>query len=109
MAVLTIPTKFENPAYEMQVELERVVYTFRLRFNYRMARWIMDLATRDGTDLICGIPLLTGVDLIGKYRFDGLPPGDFQVYDTTQNLLTPGFSDLGKTVFLLYFESGTDG
>lgn len=105
MAVLVIPVKSEVPAHEFPIELERVVYTLRFRFNYRMERWILDVLTRDSVAIVTGVPLLTGVDLLGRYNSTELPPGNFMVYDTTKNMNSPGFSDLGKTVQLLYFES----
>lgn len=107
MAWLQIPVQKEVPAYEMQVELERIVYTMRFRFNVRKDRWIMDVASREGTNIITGIPLLAGVDLLGKYLVENMPPGKLIVYDTKQNFESPGFSELGKTVLLLYVESGT--
>lgn len=107
MSVLTIPVKSGVASYEFPIELERIQYTLRFRFNYRMARWIMDVATRDGSNIVCGIPLLTGYDMFSKYKDDRLPPGAFMVYDATGKMESPGFDELGSSVLLLYFESGT--
>ena len=107
MAVLNIPVNSEVAAYSFTIELERVIYLFRFRFNFRKSRWMMDIATRDGINIVVGVPMVSAISLFDRFKNPLLPPGDFMVYDTTGKLNSPGFSDFGKTIQLLYFESGT--
>ena len=105
MAIVEIPTRCDLPAYDFKIDLESTVYTLRFRWNSRMSRWIMDIATEDGTDLLVGIPLHTNVDITSRFKKAGLPPGAFAVYDETGNGNNPDQFNFGTDVKLLYEEA----
>lgn len=107
MAVLVMPVKKQVASYEFTIQLEKVVYLFRFRFNFRMGRFLMDIASRDGVNVVAGIPLLYGVDLIGRFRLEGLPPGAFMINDSTGQMQSPNWDNFGSSVQLVYIESGT--
>lgn len=104
MAVLELPIRADLPAYDFTVELDGTVYTLALRYNERMARWIMDLMTSDGVQIISGIPLLTNCDLIGRFRYNIVPPGKFLAYDTSGNDANAERLTFGEPIVLLYEE-----
>jgi hypothetical protein len=62
----------------------------------------MDIADSLGTDIVNGIPVLTGVDLIGPYPYEALPPGRLLAYDESGSGKNAGRYDLGLDIKLLY-------
>ncbi|MCL7680226.1 hypothetical protein M8369_40485, partial [Klebsiella pneumoniae] len=40
--------------------------------TWRAAFWCLDIMDSSGADLIKGIPLITGADLLAQYRYLGL-------------------------------------
>ena len=105
MGLLAIPTKTDVPAYDMTVTLDGAVYLFRFRFNYRMDLWIMDIAERDGTDIVAGVAVLSSVPLIAPLRDERLPPGLLMAIDQRGGDANAGRYDLGRDVVLLYEEA----
>jgi len=102
-----MPVNSDNPFYTFTVELENVTYGFNISYNQRADRWFMDILDNEENVLLAGIPLLTGRDLIGRFKNPSLPPGWLVVMDTTGNDNSPGRNDLGVTCPLLYMESTT--
>ncbi|MBB1625689.1 hypothetical protein [Achromobacter sp. UMC71] len=47
---------------------------YRLTMQYRDG-WMLDIGAADGGMLVAGIPLVTGVDLLGQYRHLGFEGG----------------------------------
>lgn len=105
MALIEIPTRSDLKAHEFQIELDGVVYTLGFRYNERMGRWIMDIASATGAEVLNGIVLLTNVPLTDDYVIDGLPPGRFICEDRTGSNKDAGQEDLGNDVRLLYSEA----
>jgi len=66
MALRTIPI---SDAFDQQftITLEGTLYTMRLRLNYRMALWTLDLLTQDGDPIVYGVPLAPSSDLFAPY------------------------------------------
>jgi hypothetical protein len=67
-----------------------------------MDHWIMDIGDSLGADIVTGIPLLTGVNLIGSYPYDEFPPGRLLAYDESGTGKNAGRYDLGNDIKLLY-------
>ncbi|AJK46297.1 phage baseplate plug family protein [Burkholderia plantarii] len=70
---------------------------YRLTVLYRDAAeagWTLDMAHASGDPLINGIPLVTGVDLLGQYRHLGLGGRLWVQGDDGPDEL-PSFDDLG--------------
>ncbi len=107
MALLELPVRSDLKAYSFKVDLDGTVYTLSFRYNQRMNRWLMDIATEAEDDLINGIVLLTDVILNKQYVVDGMPPGTFICEDRTGEGKTAGLNDLGNDVRLLYQEIST--
>jgi hypothetical protein len=70
-----------------------------------MERWLMDIGDSNGNDILIGIPMLSNLNMHGRYRTEGLPPGQFLVYDETGQNRNPTREEFGKTIKLLYKES----
>lgn len=105
MALIEIPTRSDLKAYEFQIELDGAVYTLGFRYNERMDRWIMDISSAVGTELLNGVVLLTNIPLTDDYVIDGAPPGRFICEDRTGQNADAGRDDLGNNIRLLYEES----
>lgn len=106
MAVIEIPVRADLPAYEFKMELEGTLYTLKFRWNERMAIWIFTLADEQGQDLLCGMPLYSGVDLAAHFKRDELPPGLFMVYDEAGKGREADRENFGVDLKFLYEESG---
>ncbi|WP_334016363.1 phage baseplate plug family protein [Burkholderia cepacia] len=75
--------------------LSGVIY--RLTVQYRAAGgtgWILDIADASGNALVNGIPLVTGVDLLGQYTYLGFG-GRLWVQGAASPDDVPTFDDLG--------------
>lgn len=106
MATLVMPVRADIPAYTFQIDLEGVLYTFTIRYNERMDRWLMDIADENENDLLVGTPILTHFNLIERFKSAALPPGGFFALDESGNQKQPGRDDLGNDIKLFYVEAG---
>jgi hypothetical protein len=72
-----------------------------------MDRWILDLATGDGTNILAGIPMLPGVPMTYRFinRKADVPEVQFLIIDETEEGRTPGKETLGDDIKLIYVES----
>lgn len=100
--IVTIPVRSDLEAYSFSCALDGVNYVLSFAFNYRSSLWSVDIAAADGTPILSGIPVQTGVDLIGRFVPESRPPGRLLAIDTTGNGTDPGRDDLGNNVLLLY-------
>lgn len=67
MAVSEIPLSPENQAFSISLAGQ----SFQMAITWRAAFWCLDIMDSTGADLIKGIPLITGADLLAQYRFLG--------------------------------------
>lgn len=91
-----IPTIPEAQAFS--ITLNGVSYLMYL--NYRdidMGGWVLDIADSNNNFLVCGIPLVTGCNLLDQYAYLGIngiliasTDGDFLAPPTFTNLGTRG-------------------
>lgn len=105
MAWIQIPVRSDAPSYSFVIELDGRNYTLRFRFNDRTERWTMDVATGEGEDIVCGVPLLTDTNILQRFVDPRMPPGFFLVYDETGSAANPTRDSLGVTTKLLYEEA----
>ncbi len=72
-----------------------LTYNFRLIFNFTPNPcWLLDIADANGNPLVCGIPLVTGADLLAQYAYLGLA---CKMWCSS----LPTFANLGVTAFLM--------
>lgn len=71
---------------------------YRLTLLYRSvggAGWVLDVADSSGNPLVGGIPLVTGVDLLGQFKHLGFG-GGLWVQGAANPDDVPTFADLGS-------------
>lgn len=96
MAVLEIPLTPEPQAFNIGV--------VRLRFGYANqpeAGWFMDILTQEEEPIACGLPLVTGTDILGQFAYLGFNGALYVVIDGNPGR-SPTFTELGSTA-RLYF------
>lgn len=100
MAVFEIPT---GPSQRIEtVVLNGVSYGFG--FTYADAPdggWIMDIADAAGNPLVCGIPLVTGCDLLAPFAYLGIGGKLFVATDGDSGAV-PTYDSLGVTTHLFW-------
>lgn len=107
MAIVGIPVRSDIPCYDYEIQLEQVIYTLSICYNDRTGFWYMDIADQNGLNLLTGIKLVHGILLTNQYPSTSLPPGQFFIFDTTDQNSDPGRDTLGKIHKLFYRESTT--
>jgi hypothetical protein len=78
--------------------------SYRLTFTYRdtaMGGWMMDVATDAGTPLACGLPLVTGANLLGQFEYLNMNGAMVVVTDGDETAI-PTFFNLGIQSRLLW-------
>jgi hypothetical protein len=65
------------------------------------AGWTLDIGEPNGTPIISGIPLVTGINLLAQYQH--LIVGSLFVLSDVEMWAAPGFADLGVSSHL-YFD-----
>jgi hypothetical protein len=81
--------------------LNGTTYTMRLIFcDDPSAGWILDIGDVTGNPIICGIPIITGVNLLGQY--DYLNFGGGLIVTLSGDTLSVGYKDLGVNAQLYY-------
>jgi hypothetical protein len=81
----------------LSVILNGVDYHMRLIFNQTTdenACWILDINDANDNPIVCGIPLVTGVDLLEQYAYLGIGVSLFCFTDGNSNAI-PTATNLG--------------
>lgn len=96
-------TVFELPlrtgAQEFFTPLNGTTYKFKLLWRDPVG-WFLDIAKPDGTPLVNGISVVTGVNLIKQYRHK--IKGELWVY--TDGLENPDYKSVGDTLKLYWVD-----
>lgn len=100
--VYEIPINQDNGNQEFDVVLGAKMFKLVLLYNSRLDRWVMNIKETDGTDIITGILLVTGIDLISQYATADKPQGKLCCYSSDDPTYDPDYETLGKTN-ILYF------
>lgn len=103
--IVSLPLGTASAWYTFRVGLSGVQYTFTIRYNSRMARWILDLADAQETPIITGVPLLIGLNLLGRFAGQtGVPIGKFYITDDTFGSTQPTRNSFSVTHTLWYLD-----
>lgn len=82
-----IPTT-NIPQYFTWQAPDNTTYTLTVKWNDIMQFWFLDVGDIDNSPIVCGIPMVTGADLLGPYAY--LDIGcQFFVYNGTNPDLPP--------------------
>ena len=95
MNINEIPLTPDNQQFDISISN----IDYKMRIIWRESGWILDLQDSDGKEIIAGIPLVTGVDLLEQYAYLQLGFGLWLFSDTLLNE-APGQYDLGYTAHL---------
>jgi hypothetical protein len=77
---------------------------YRMKLIWREAGgagWVLDIADGNGIAIVCGIPLVTGVDLLAAYPDKGFG-GQLRVLTDGGADAAPTFANLGVTSHLYW-------
>lgn len=98
MTVLEIPLSAQAQTFQITLSgrAYRLAVTWREPYG-----WFLDIARVDGTALINGIPLVTGVDLLVQYAYLGIA-GKLVVLSDGDPFAAPTFANLGTQAHLYY-------
>lgn len=86
---------------QLTVSLAGTQRRLTVRWCEPAAAWVLDVANVDGTVVLSGVPLVTGVDLLGQYGYLNLGGSLVCQTDGDPNAV-PTFDNLG-TISHLYF------
>ena len=77
------------------------VYNIRLIYIFDPDPcWLLDISDAVGNPILCGVPLVTGADLLGQFAYLGLGVAMYALTDGDPNT-PPGWWNLGDTGHLL--------
>lgn len=95
-----IPTSSTPQTFN--ITINGVVYNMTLSYrDYLDAGWTLDIADESKNNLVCGIPLVTGTNLLGQYAYVGL--GATMIVGTDGDFLAPPtFANLGTNSHLWF-------
>ena len=99
-------TEYEIPldaqAQTFSIVLGTTVYKLTVTWNIPLNCWILNIADTDSNPIIQGIPLVTGVDLLGQYAYLGLG-GSLVVQSLGPDpSVVPSYSSLGSSGLLFF-------
>ncbi|NTA27392.1 phage baseplate plug family protein [Allorhizobium ampelinum] len=84
------------------IQLDGTTYQISTQYaDATEAGWFINIATDDGTPIISGLPLVTGLDLLEPYVYLGIA-GSLYVYTDVDTDAVPTYSNLGSTSHLVY-------
>jgi hypothetical protein len=102
MAIYEIPIS-PNPQ-RFSISMAGAAYNLRLIYiDAPDAGWLLDIDDVNDNPLICGIPLVTGADLLAQYAYLGIGGQLFCTTDGDPSAV-PTFANLGVTSHL-YFQT----
>lgn len=90
---------------QFRISLGGIAYTMTVRYrNVTDGGWVLDIADASKNEIISGIPLVTGANLLAQYDYLGFK-GRLWVQTTANPDAVPTFENLG-TGAKLYFVTG---
>lgn len=100
MAVVEVPLTPNPQTFSMWLGSNQ--YRMRLLYNdVDAGGWVLDIGTMDNVLLIGGIPLVTGCDLLGQFRYMNFGGGLFVTTDSGAGEV-PTYTGLGTTSHLYF-------
>lgn len=76
-------------------------YQLVVKWNVSAGVWVLDILDADENPILCGVPIVTGVDLLDQYEYLELGGKLYALTDHDADL-PPGFTDLGVTGHLYW-------
>lgn len=90
--------------FSQTIDLDGTPFKLRMTWNTRLASWYMDILTKDLQPILLGIGLVSSYLLLDEWSMDGLPKGDFYLWDSESKPENFGvtFDNLGARYVLMY-------
>jgi hypothetical protein len=100
------PVSYEIPLISqpqtLTVSLGGVEYVLHVYWSPQLGAWILDLFDSSSNDIATGIPMVTGVDLLGQLQYLGVGGALIVQSSGADALAPPTNTNLGQ-VAVLYF------
>lgn len=80
----------------LNIQLAGVGYILRVVFNEASQCWSIDISDAENNPIVHGIPMVTGVDLLGQYEYLGIGGALVAQTDYAADAV-PTFENLGLT------------
>ena len=97
MTIYEIPLSPQPQTFA--ISIAGTVYRLTIQWNRFGGYWVIDIADAQGNDILCGVPMLAGRNLLGQYDYLGF---NFILFCGTDFQLrtSPTFENLGITSHL---------
>lgn len=105
MATLQLQLRSDVNNFQVLTELEGILYVFNFVFNFRTDLWSMDILNSEESEIVTGIPIVLGVDLIDRFSDERLPPGNLFGLNIKEENVEAGENDLNENYFIIYEEA----
>lgn len=92
---------FQARAETFNIDLGARTVRLTTRFCPPSESWLLDIDETDGTPLLRGLPLVTGVDMLGQHKHLGLG-GELRVQSVPNLDIVPDYDALGTTGFVFF-------
>lgn len=100
-----IPFKGESK-FEMQIEIDGVIYIIKIQWNSLNEYWSMSIYNRNDDPLILGVKVVNNYDLLSQYVIEGLPKGNLICQSVIDEWGKIGRFDMGQKSDLFYYSQG---
>lgn len=100
---MSVPHEIPLSNYNQRftISLVGVTYTMLVYWSTAAACWVCDIADENNNPIACGLPLITGADLLAQ--FDYLDIGGELIVQTDHDVnAVPTFENLGTTGHLYF-------
>lgn len=101
MAEFLLPV-FADPNYEVTVDLDRVTYRMRYKYNARDQAWYLDLLNQDGSLARGSIRIVEDFPLLRLMQTLDRPEGEIVVVATQSLGRPPRIDELGEVFVPIY-------
>lgn len=103
MAIQVFRIPLTNTAQSFNITLSGVSLTLITRWNEFMPAWELGFQdTNTQKNIFTFVPLVTGADLIGQFRYNGILPGVLLCFTEGETDAIPTETNLGASANLFY-------
>lgn len=85
----------------LAISLGGTQYRLTVRWNSVLGAWVLDIADVDDVDILTGVPIVTGVDLLGQHAHLGFKGQLIAQTDSLPDTI-PEYTTLGVTSHLYW-------
>lgn len=97
-----------NIPQQFQIDLAGQTYQLTNKWNDMAQSWYLDIADSAGNPIACGIPFITGDDLLDGLEYLGID-GSLIVYTNGDPTAVPTLDDLGADSNLYFQTAAANG